>query len=108
MVILMNLIWDDNLSVGIDNIDNQHKELLNCIENLITAIEHSRSNDEIIKTLDFLEEYVIKHFTAEEEIQAKTNYPYSIYNKCNMNILRMILKNLGKFLNPMDYQQYWL
>lgn len=71
----MNLIWDDSLSVGIDNIDNQHKKLLSYIENLLTSIEDSKSNDEIIRTLDFLEEYVTKHFTEEEEIQAKTNYP---------------------------------
>lgn len=71
----MYLTWDCSLSVGIDSIDNQHKELLNCIEQLLISIEDGKSNDEIIKTLDFLEEYVVKHFNEEEEIQSKTNYP---------------------------------
>jgi len=71
----MYLTWDNSLSVGIDSIDNQHKELLNCIEQLLISIEDEKSNDEVIKTLDFLEEYVVKHFNEEEEIQRKTNYP---------------------------------
>ena len=71
----MNLTWNCSLDIGIDKIDNQHKELFNCLEKLLTAIEDGKSNDEVIKTLDFLEEYVIKHFNEEEEIQNKTNYP---------------------------------
>jgi len=71
----MYLTWDCSLDIGIDNIDNQHKELFNCLEQLLTSIEEEKSNDEIIKTLNFLEEYVVKHFNDEEEIQSKTNYP---------------------------------
>ena len=71
----MYLTWNCSLNIGIDSIDNQHKELFDCLEKLLTAIEDGKSNDEVIKTLDFLEEYVIKHFNEEEEIQNKTNYP---------------------------------
>ncbi|EHI97963.1 MULTISPECIES: bacteriohemerythrin [unclassified Clostridium] len=71
----MNFIWDGSLSIGIDNIDNQHKELFNCIDKLLVSIENLKSDDEVIKTLKFLEDYVIKHFNEEEEIQRKTNYP---------------------------------
>lgn len=71
----MNFIWDGNLSIGIDNIDNQHKELFNCIDKLLVSIENLKSDDEVINTLKFLEGYVIKHFNEEEEIQRKTNYP---------------------------------
>lgn len=74
-VIFMYLTWNCSLDIGIDSIDNQHKELFDCLEKLLTAIEDGKSNDEVIKTLDFLEEYVIKHFNEEEEIQNKTNYP---------------------------------
>lgn len=71
----MYLTWDSSLSIGINGIDNQHKDLFNCIEQLLTSIENDQSNDEVIKTLNFLEEYVVKHFNEEEEIQIKTNYP---------------------------------
>ena len=71
----MNLTWNDSLSIGVDGIDTQHKELINRIEKFFVSIEDTKCSEEIIETLDFLEEYVIKHFTEEEEIQIKTNYP---------------------------------
>lgn len=71
----MNFTWDFSLLIGVDSIDNQHKELINYMEQLLISIEEGKSTAEIIKTLDFLESYVIKHFTEEEEIQIKTNYP---------------------------------
>ncbi|WP_270565382.1 bacteriohemerythrin [Clostridium beijerinckii] len=78
----MNLNWDNNLATGIVNIDNQHKELFNRINKLLTAMKEGKGKDEVIGTLNFLEDYVIKHFTEEEEIQKKNNYPkYSIQHK---------------------------
>ena len=73
----MHLNWDWTLDIGIDSIDNQHKELFNLLNELLTSIEDGKGNDEVIKTLDFLEEYVVKHFNEEEEIQNETNYPLS-------------------------------
>lgn len=78
----MNFIWDESLSIGVKNIDNQHKELFSRINLLVLAMKEGKGKDEVIKTLNFLEEYVIKHFTEEEEIQKKNNYPkYNIQHK---------------------------
>lgn len=71
----MYLTWNCSLNIGIDSIDNQHKELFNYLDQLLTSIEEGKSNEEVVKILDFLEEYVVKHFNEEEEIQNKTNYP---------------------------------
>lgn len=71
----MGLNWDNNLSTGITSIDNQHKELFNRINQLLLAMKEGKAKNEIMKTLDFLEEYVIKHFTEEEMIQKKNDYP---------------------------------
>lgn len=71
----MYLNWDLTLDIGIDSIDSQHRELFNRLDQLLASIDDGRSNDEVIKTLDFLEEYVVKHFNEEEEIQNKINYP---------------------------------
>jgi hemerythrin len=71
----MYINWDWTLDIGIDRIDNQHRELFNRLDQLLTSIEDGKGNDEVIKTLDFLEEYVIQHFNEEEDLQKKTNYP---------------------------------
>ncbi|MFW2490480.1 bacteriohemerythrin [Clostridium chromiireducens] len=78
----MYLDWDWTLNIGIDNIDNQHKELINRLDQLLISIKEGKGNEEVTKTLDFLEEYVVKHFNEEEEIQTKINYPlFSIQHK---------------------------
>jgi len=71
----MYLEWDNNLNIGVIEIDKQHKELFSCLDKLLTAMKDKKEKDEIIKTLNFLEEYVCKHFEDEEEIQKKYNYP---------------------------------
>jgi hemerythrin len=71
----MYLNWDWTLDIGIESIDNQHRELVNRLDQLLTSVEEGKGHDEVIKTLDFLEEYVIKHFDEEEKIQKEINYP---------------------------------
>lgn len=71
----MYINWDWTLDIGIDSIDNQHRELFNRLDQLLTAIQDGDGHDEVIKTLDFLENYVIQHFNEEEELQNKINYP---------------------------------
>jgi len=78
----MSLNWDNNLATGINSIDNQHKELFDRINLLLVAMKNGKGKNAVIKTLNFLEEYVIKHFDEEEEIQKKNNYPkYNIQHK---------------------------
>ncbi|EKQ57354.1 MULTISPECIES: bacteriohemerythrin [unclassified Clostridium] len=78
----MYLDWDWTLNIGIDSIDDQHKELIARLDQLLASIEEGKGDEEVIKTLDFLEEYVVKHFNEEEEIQTKINYPlYDIQHK---------------------------
>ena len=94
----MYLNWDLTLDIGIDSIDSQHRELFNRLDQLLASIDDGRSNDEVIKTLDFLEEYVVKHFNEEEEIQNRINYPL-------LNIQHEEFKgNLKEFRNIFETQ----
>ena len=71
----MEMKWKENLSVGIDKIDNQHKELFDRMNKLILAMREGKGKGEVMDTLKFLEDYVVKHFSEEEELQKKNNYP---------------------------------
>ncbi len=71
----MALIWKESLSVKVAEIDNQHKELFNRINNLLDACAQGRGREEIKRTLDFLSDYVITHFGTEEKLMNKHNYP---------------------------------
>jgi hemerythrin-like metal-binding domain len=88
--------WNNNLIVGIDHIDNQHKVLFQEIYHLFYAMNNSHDKNQIIGTLNLLENYVIKHFNDEETIQKKYNYPgYNIQSEQH-DQFRSVLSNLRK------------
>jgi hemerythrin len=49
---------------------------------------------EVLKTLTFLEKYVITHFNEEEKIQLKTKYPGYSVQKQEHDMLRLKLLQL--------------
>jgi hemerythrin len=64
-----------DMETGVEKIDAQHRELINRINTLLEIGEKSASEEETQKTIDYLGEYVVKHFGDEEEIQIKSSYP---------------------------------
>jgi hemerythrin len=67
--------WNEKLSVGINTIDSQHKELFKRINNLVLAIKQRRCKEEIDSTLKFLDDYARVHFSEEEKHMLETHYP---------------------------------
>lgn len=67
--------WTKDLSVGIEKIDNQHKELFARINDLVAAIKQSVCKYKIGDVVKFLDEYVVFHFGEEEKIMRKHGYP---------------------------------
>ncbi len=70
----MAIQWTENLAVGVDMIDNQHKGIFSRVNNLMSAMAQGKGKDEVGKVIAFLADYVVKHFSAEEAIMAKNNY----------------------------------
>lgn len=68
--------WDESLSVHVNIIDSQHKKFINAINQLQAACEQKRASSEVIKTLDFLQQYCIHHFIDEEQLMFVENYPH--------------------------------
>ena len=77
---MINLSKD--MQVGVLEIDTQHKELIDRLNSLMSMGHDAASKEETQKTLNMLEEYIIKHFSDEEELQRKNNYPeYEAHRK---------------------------
>ena len=53
----LNITFDDNLVTGNETIDTQHKELIDRIQNFVTACQNGDSKVKAIKMLDYLDEY---------------------------------------------------
>ena len=67
--------WTGDLSVGIDEIDEQHKELIRRINDLVDSVRQKSCKYKIGDVIKFLEEYVVVHFGEEEGLMEKYAYP---------------------------------
>jgi len=67
--------WDNSFSVGINLIDEQHKMLIERTNAISEAVEMTRGLEKILQTLSFMIEYTEFHFSAEEEVMKKNDYP---------------------------------
>jgi len=85
--------WLDDLATGNATIDNQHKELFKRINNLLLACEQQKGRDEVGNLLQFLKSYVNRHFSDEEALQLRHNYPQYPEHKDEHDsfILKMML-----------------
>lgn len=71
----MGIEWRDSLAIGVEVIDNQHKELLLRFDRLLNACQAGKGIEELKKLQAFLDEYVHTHFSDEEALQRKNRYP---------------------------------
>jgi hemerythrin len=72
---LEDISWDNSLSVGVDLIDEQHKMLIERINNLSKAVANYMGHTKIIETLLFMAEYTDFHFSTEERYMTELDYP---------------------------------
>lgn len=71
----MNMEWNDELATGIVEIDDQHKEIFQRVGRLTAACGEGKGKDEVLRLLQFVQEYVKEHFAAEEKSQIRSAYP---------------------------------
>lgn len=64
-----------DLLTGYQLIDNQHKQLFEAVNRLMDACSKGKGRDQIQETVNFLGDYVTKHFGDEERLQTRSNYP---------------------------------
>lgn len=67
--------WSDNLSVGISEIDEQHKNLIAQINALHEAMRSGQGKEALEKILGELAAYTQYHFGTEERYMQKFGYP---------------------------------
>lgn len=97
----MAMRWTDELSVGVDAIDEQHKSLIAKINDLLLAMGQGAGKSEIGETVKFLEGYVIEHFDAEEKLMTTYHYPAVDAHKTQHRAFIQDFKDLKR-----EYQQF--
>lgn len=71
----MPLVWREQMSVGNNLIDKEHRYLIEQINAVETAVNSTDNHDILVETLGNLVDYTKTHFDHEEQIQLKFNFP---------------------------------
>jgi hemerythrin-like metal-binding protein len=69
-----DIVWGDVLSVGIDEIDEDHRKLVDTFNILNHAVAEGESNDYLLAVLDELINCTVWHFSHEERLMLKYGY----------------------------------
>jgi len=67
--------WSPNLSVGVEELDSDHLELIEVLNQLGVEVGRGSGHDTITQVLDELITRAETHFRREEEIMAREEYP---------------------------------
>ncbi len=78
---MAKFVWSDQLNVGIEVIDQQHRRIVEYINQLDDARSNGYSREEIGYLINDLVDYTISHFGFEESLQEEANYPFSKSHK---------------------------
>lgn len=88
------VLWTNNLSVGVELIDEQHKMLFKCLNDLKEASQHHQGPSKVESTLGFLIEYTDFHFSAEERHMAASGYQELEAHRFEHDKFKSTLSNL--------------
>jgi hemerythrin-like metal-binding protein len=102
--------WCDKYSVNVEEIDIQHKKILELVNNLHSSVENFLDKQELARLLIELVDFTRMHFRTEEQLMKKYDYPELIKHQTEHKILLQHLDNLvaavsrGKY--PTFYSDY--
>jgi hemerythrin-like metal-binding protein len=86
--------WTAEFSVGVDEIDSDHKRLLALLNELHDAVKAGAGSEVLGKVLDGLMLYVGYHFAHEEELFLRTDYPGSARHLRQHQALTITVKEI--------------
>jgi hemerythrin len=67
--------WNESYSVGINQIDRHHQEIMNMINELNEAMLHGKGREIVGGILKKLINYTASHFAYEEKLMSQHGYP---------------------------------
>ena len=69
------VVWNEDLSVGIEEIDGQHRALFKAVNAFLDSIERSSDVEDVAVIVGFLEQYLVMHFDTEARAMREHDYP---------------------------------
>ena len=109
--------WEESYSVGVEQMDSDHKKLIQLINNVQTAILYQTDSSFVQEALDELVDYTKTHFQREEELMAANGYPdLEVHKRQHAEMIAKMSEIYGRYLTApdetlkelLDYLKKWL
>ncbi len=85
--------WSESFSIGLQEVDEQHKVLVGLLNELHEAIVHHHGSRAARDVLNRLAEYTRTHFTVEESLMRILNYPeFAQHKQMHEDLLHQVLE----------------
>ncbi len=87
------LIWDNQFSLNVKKIDEQHKHLFHLLNKLHDVVVEGAEQSLLAHILDELIEYTVYHFGTEEKLFAEHQYPeYTMHKREYDDLTRQVVE----------------
>jgi hemerythrin len=110
--------WNDRMSVGIEQFDDDHKKLVSMLNNLFDGMQSGKAKDVLGPILDELVAYTKTHFAREEEAMAKLGYQeFASHKREHDDLTQQVIDVQTKFhkdltaslsMEVMNFLKNWL
>ncbi len=83
--------WEKRYETGVEDIDLQHHYFLNLINHFIVAIKNKEDVKNLKALGDELNAYARFHFSSEERMMVKSDYPdYELHKKHHIDLIQKL------------------
>jgi hemerythrin len=72
---MQKIVWDDNFNIQVEEIDAQHRRLVEIMNRLIDLQNENKPDDDVADILGALTNYLGYHFETEEQMMIEHGYP---------------------------------
>ena len=89
----MNLVsWKDEYSVGVPDVDHEHREMIELINELDHSMGEEVSHDTVVEALGEIYANIAAHFALEERIMRRARYvDYEVHKQDHETLLDDLL-----------------
>ena len=96
---MAKLVWTEKLNIGVEVIDQQHRRIMEYINQLELANETMYSSRDMGVLIHDLVDYTISHFGFEESLQEEAGYPFL---KAHKKVHEMFTRRVSEFQSRFD------
>jgi len=99
------LVWREQLNVGAEEIDEDHKRLVGFVNDLSEAIERNQDEKVVGRILLELIEYTRDHFAREEKVMAAAGYPHAErHKKIHRALTRQVMVMSERYVSEPSHE----